>query len=141
MELATGLDFVRVHRQGTLVTIGRQGRPQISNILYAVDEAGTARISVTDDRQKIKNLRRDPRASLYVVGEDFWHWVVLEGTVELSAVVSRPEDPAADELVELYRAAAGREHPDWAEYRRALVAERRLVVRLRAERAYGLLAG
>lgn len=58
--------------------------------------------------------------------------------MELSDVIESPDDPAADELVELYRTVAG-EHPDWDEYRRALVDERRVVVRLRPDRAYGML--
>jgi PPOX class probable F420-dependent enzyme len=121
-----------------LATLKRDGRPQLSNIAYAVDDQGLVRVSVTDDRAKTANARRDPRASLYVTPEDFWSYVVLEGRAELSATAAAPGDATVDELVELYRALQG-EHPDWDDYRRAMVADRRLVLRLRPERAYGML--
>jgi PPOX class probable F420-dependent enzyme len=143
MELTTALDFVRAHRQGVLVTLRRDGRPQLSNIIYAVDGAAgdadaTIRISVTADRAKTKNLRRDPRASLYATADDFWAYAVVEGHAELSPVAADPADATVEELVALYRAMQG-EHPDWDEYRRAMVADGRLVVRLRPTRGYGML--
>lgn len=70
--------------------------------------------------------------------EDFWSYAVVEGDAELSAVALDPHDAAADELVETFRVAAGTEHPDWEEYRRAMVAERRQVLRLRATKVYGM---
>jgi hypothetical protein len=70
--------------------------------------------------------------------DDFWGYVVIEGDAELSDVATKPDDPGVDELVELYRSIAG-EHPDWDDYRKAMVADRRVVVRLRATHAYGML--
>lgn len=137
MELAEALAFASGRRHGALVTIGRSGRPQLSMIVYAMD-GPVARISVTADRVKTANLRRDPRASLYVVGDNPWAWVVLEGTAELSDVAASTHDPVTEELVELYRTVGG-QHPDWEEYRQAMVTDGRLVVRLRATRAYGIL--
>jgi PPOX class probable F420-dependent enzyme len=138
MELTEAIAFARDRRQGVLVTIRRDGRPQISNILYLMDDSGRASISTSDDRAKVKHLRRDPRASLYVLGDSFWAWAVLEGTVEVSPVAAQPDDEVVEELVAYYREAQG-EHPDWDEYRQAMVAERRVVVRLVPERAYGIL--
>lgn len=104
--------LVATTNQGVLVTVKRDGRPQLSNILYGYDApTRTVRISVTDYRAKTRNLRRDPRASLYVTSQDFWSYEVLEGTVTLSEVTTRPDDAAADELVQLYREGSG-EHPD-----------------------------
>ncbi|MDQ1466736.1 MAG: hypothetical protein QOH10_1151 [Actinomycetota bacterium] len=140
MELSQAMDFVRAHRQGVLVTIRRDGRPQISNIIYGTDDGGTIRISVTADRAKTKNLQRDARASLYVCAESFWTYAVVDGEAELSPVASDPGDATVDELVALYRSLSG-EHPDWDEYRAAMVSDRRLVVRLRPARAYGMLPG
>jgi PPOX class probable F420-dependent enzyme len=140
MELAKALDFVRAHRQGVLTTLRRDGRPQISNIIYVIDDGGTIRISVTADRAKTKNLERDPRASMYVCGDNFWAYAIVEGEAELAPVAAEPADATVEELVDLYRALSG-EHPDWDEYRRAMVADRRLVVRLRPTRAYGMLPG
>ena len=100
----------------------------------------TARISVTDSRAKTVNLRRDPRGSLHVTSEDFWSYVVLDGTVGLSAVAGRPDDPVVEELVEMYRLAQG-EHPDWDEFRHAMVDQGRLVATLSATHAYGQVQG
>ncbi len=136
MELAEGLDFARRRHQGVLVTRRADGRPQLSNIVYDLD-GDVARISVTDDRAKTRNLRRDPAASLYVPGDSFWSYVVLDGKAELSAVASAPDDSTVEELVALYRAVRGEEHPDWTEFRSVMVSERRLVVRFRPAHAYG----
>lgn len=120
-----------------LVTLKRDGRPQLSNVGYAHDAAtDLIRISITDTRAKTRNLRRDPRASLYLTSPDLGRYRVLEGTVELSPVTRAPDDATAEELVDLYRTIAG-EHPDWAEYRAAMIAEQRLVATFTTERSYG----
>ncbi|WP_026414606.1 PPOX class F420-dependent oxidoreductase [Actinomadura oligospora] len=122
---------------GALVTIKRDGRPQLSNILFHYDpDRDLVRISVTDDRAKTRNLRRDPRASLHVSSEDGWSWTVAEGTAELTDVAADAHDATVEELVDLYRSLRG-EHPDWNEYRRVMVEERRLVIRLPVEHVYG----
>jgi PPOX class probable F420-dependent enzyme len=137
MDLTQALTFAKDRRQGTLVTIRSNGRPQISNILFVPGDGDTLKISVTDDRAKTRNLRRDPRASLYVLGDSFWQWVVIDAAAELSPVAADPHDATADALVEYYRLGSG-EHSDWEEYRAAMVSDRRLVITLRPERAYGL---
>ena len=137
MELSDALAFTADHRHGVLTTQKRDGRPQLSNVTYLVTD-GVIKVSITADRAKYANLSRDPRASLHVTRDDFYAYAVLEGDVELSPVAADPNDATVDELVELYRALAG-EHDDWDDYRRAMVADRRLVVRLRATRAYGML--
>jgi PPOX class probable F420-dependent enzyme len=130
-------EFLAGQRQGVLVTLRKDGRPQLSNVNYAwYQDEQTIKVSVTDDRAKTRNLRRDPRASFHVTSGDFWSYVVVDGYAELSAVAAEPHDAAVEELVELYQAVRG-EHPDWDDYRAAMVRDRRLVVRLRAERAYG----
>jgi PPOX class probable F420-dependent enzyme len=137
------LAFVADHNRGVLTTIKRDGRPQLSNVGYAwdsTDGTGLIRVSVTDDRAKTRNLRRDPRLSLHVTSADFWTWVVVEGTAELTPVAADPHDATVEELIAYYRGTAG-EHPDWDDYRRAMVADRRLVVRFRPEHAYGQVSG
>ncbi len=122
---------------GVLVTLKKDGRPQLSNVNHAWDPTTRLiRISITDDRAKARNLRRDPRASYHVTSADRWRWTVADGTAELSAVAADPHDDAVEELIDLYRAVRG-EHPDWDDYRAAMVRDRRLVVRLRVEHAYG----
>jgi PPOX class probable F420-dependent enzyme len=138
MELADALEFVKERRQGVLTTIRSNGRPQLSNIVYVTDPDGGIRISVTDSRAKAKNLARDPRASLYVLGDTFWSYVVIEGTTTLTPVAKDPNDATVEDLVSLYRAING-EHPDWDEYRATMVADGRLVVQFTPERAYGII--
>ena len=136
MELAHALAFAAERRNGVLVTLKRDGRPQLSNISYHLAN-GVVRISITADRAKYANLRRDQRASLYVGRDDFWAYVVLEGDAELTPPAAEPHDATAEALVDLYRTIAG-EHPDWDDYRRAMVADRRVVVTLRPSHAYGM---
>lgn len=137
MELSSALDIAASSHNGVLVTLKRDGRPQLSNITFVVGRDGIIRISVTDGRAKTSNIKRDPRVSLYVSRPDFWAYMVIEGDAELSATAAAPDDATVDELVDVYRSAKG-EHPDWEEYRRAMVADRRLVVRLVPHRAYGM---
>ncbi len=129
-------DLLATHKRGVLVTLKRDGRPQLSNVAYAFDD-GVIRISVTEDRAKTKNLRRDPRASFHVAREDFYAYAVAEGDAELTPVAADPHDATVDELVEVYRAVAG-EHDDWDDFRAAMVRDRRLVVRLPVDRVYGM---
>jgi PPOX class probable F420-dependent enzyme len=138
VDLDTALGFARPRHQGVLVTVRRDGRPQLSNIVYRVGGDDLIRISVTADRAKTKNLARDGRASLYVGRDDFWAYVVIDGTAELTSVAARPDDATVDELVDLYRSLQG-EHSNWDEYRATMVADKRLVARIRPERAYGMV--
>ena len=122
---------------GVLTTLTSAGRPQMSPVNYACDVgSATFRVSVTASRAKVKNLRRDPRASILVYGESQWQYAVGEGTARLGDVATSPDDAATDALVDLYRTLAG-EHPDWDDYRRAMVADQRLVLTITLERSYG----
>jgi PPOX class probable F420-dependent enzyme len=122
---------------GVLATIKRDGRPQLSNVNFHYDpDRSLIRVSVTADRAKTRNLARDPRAGLHVTTPDGWAWVVAEGDVDLSPVAADRHDAVVEELIDLYRAIQG-EHPDWDDYRRAMVEDRRQVVRLHVTRLYG----
>lgn len=135
------LAFVASHAWGVLATIKRDGRPQVSNVGYAYDdEQQLFRISVTDSRAKTRNLRHDPRVTLHVASKDFWTWVAVEGTADLTPVAADPHDETVEELIAYYRGING-EHENWDEYRAAMVADRRLVVRFRPEHTYGQLPG
>ena len=126
---------------GALTSIKRDGQPQLSMVTYAINPQATLiRISTTDGRAKVANLRRDPRSSLFVTSASGWSYAVAQGTVEISPTAAAPDDQTVEDLVQLYRDANG-EHPDWDDYRRAMVADRRLIVRLRVERVYGVAQG
>lgn len=121
-----------------LVTLKRDGRPQISNVSYTYDaDQGLVRISLTDTRAKTRNLRRDPRASLYLTTPELNAYQVVDGTVTLTPVATTPDDATVEELIDVYRHIGG-EHPNWDEYRAAMIADQRLVARFAVERSYGL---
>ncbi|RVW00812.1 PPOX class F420-dependent oxidoreductase [Rhodococcus xishaensis] len=133
------LDLVASQNKAILVTVKRDGRPQLSNVMYAWDpDTRTARVSVTADRAKTRNASRDPRVSLHVSAPDFWSYAVVEGDAELSPVAADPLDSTVGELVEVYRSATGGEHEDWDQFRRAMVDEQRLVLRINTGRIYGM---
>jgi PPOX class probable F420-dependent enzyme len=140
MDLDAALAYARARSKGVLATLKRDGRPQLSNIVYGLGDDGVLRVSVTESRAKTANLRRDPRASLHVTSEDFWSWVVLEGQVELTPLTHEPGDEVGQELAGLYRQVQG-EHPDWDDFFRAMIDQGRLVLRLRPQGAYGQLGG
>jgi PPOX class probable F420-dependent enzyme len=138
MDLVDALQFLAPRRNGVLATERRDGRPQLSNITYHLGGDGLVRISITATRAKYHNLVRDPRASLHVAADDFWSYVVVDGDVELAPVAADPNDATVDELVAYYRELAG-EHPNWDEYRLAMVNDRRTMVRLTPTHVYGML--
>ena len=137
MEIDAALEYVQARQKGVLLTLKADGRPQASNVMYAVDDEGVIRISVTDSRAKTRNARRDPRVAVHVTSDDFWSYVVIEGEADLTPVAAAPDDDTVDQLVELYRAMQG-EHADWDDYRRAMVTDGRLVLRVRPTHAYGM---
>ena len=139
MDLTEALAFIGNRSQGVLATIRANGRPQLSNIMYVPGDRDSLHISITDSRAKTRNLRRDPRASLYVLGDNFYQYVVLEAVAELTPVAADPHDATVDLLVDYYRKGSG-EHPDWEEFRAAMVSDQRLILRLVPERAYGMVA-
>jgi PPOX class probable F420-dependent enzyme len=139
VDLATAVSFATEHRRSVLVTLRRDGRPQSSNVVHVVDD-GALVVSVTDDRAKTRNARRDPRVSLHVSAPDFWSYVVIDGTADLLPPAQHRDDATVEALVRYYRKAAG-EHPDWDEYREVMVRERRLLLAVRPQRAYGMLPG
>jgi len=127
VQLAEAIDWAAGRQVGALITIRKDGRPQSSDITYAL-EGDTFIISITDDRAKTHNMRRDPRVVLHLSDPASWTYLSFDGTVELLPTTTNPGDATSDALVAYYRAAAG-EHPDWDEYRRAMVDQKRLVAR------------
>jgi PPOX class probable F420-dependent enzyme len=123
------LEFVRPRHKGTLVTTRRDGRPQMSPVACGVDGEGRIVVSTYPERAKVANLRRDPRCSILVHSDD-WDgpYVQVDGTAE---VLDLPD--AVEPLVEYYRSIAG-EHPDWDEYREAMTAQGKSLVRITIDR-------
>lgn len=139
MDLTSALRFASGTSRSILITLKRDGRPQSSNVTHAVAD-GRLLISVTADRAKTRNAARDPRVSLHVLGPDFWSWVAFEGAAALTPPAADPGDETVDALVGYYREASG-EHPDWAEYRQAMVEDRRVLMTIAPTHVYGMLPG
>ncbi|MDA3625176.1 PPOX class F420-dependent oxidoreductase [Saccharopolyspora sp. WRP15-2] len=121
---------------GTLATVKRSGHPHLTTMAYSWDpEARIARFSTTADRVKVGHLRRDPRVALHVRGGDVWSFAVAEGDAEVSEPTTAPGDAVGRELLEMIPAAAKPEDED--AFLEQLVAERRVVIRLKVDRLYG----
>jgi PPOX class probable F420-dependent enzyme len=130
VDAGRAADFLRAHHRAVLATSRSDGMPQLSPVACAVDDAGRVLVSTRETAIKTKNLRLRPRASLCVFTDAFFgEWVQAEGDVE---VISLPD--AMDLLVEYYRRVSG-EHPDWDDYREAMIRDRRVIVRITITRA------
>jgi PPOX class probable F420-dependent enzyme len=130
VDVDAALRFISENHRAVLATRRRDGSLQMSPVAAAVDDAGRVVVSSRETAVKAKNLRRDARVSLCVMNDGFYGpWVQVDGTAE---VVSLPD--ALEGLVAYYRQVSG-EHPDWDEYRAAMQREKRVLLRIRVERA------
>jgi PPOX class probable F420-dependent enzyme len=121
--------WLRGRTRAVLITVRSDGSPQSSNVLAAFDGT-TFRVSVTADRAKTRNLARDPRAVVHVVGDDFWAYASVSCRATLGAVTTTPGDEAGRALLETYEAITGERHGDPDEFFAAMVDEHRLVLTL-----------
>ncbi|GAA2611817.1 TIGR03618 family F420-dependent PPOX class oxidoreductase [Streptomyces roseoviolaceus] len=129
-------DLLGKQQFGTLASVKRDGRPHLTTMVYSWDpEARIVRFSTTAERVKVKHLRRDPRAALHVQGGDVWSFAVAEGEAEVSEVTTVPGDAVGRELLGMIPQAAKPEDED--AFLEELVAEHRVVVRLKVDRLYG----
>ncbi len=130
MDTGRAAGFLRAHHRAVLATSRSDGRPQLSPITCTVDDEGRVLISTRETAVKTKNLRQRPQASLCVFTDGFFgEWIQAEGDAE---IISLPD--AMDLLVEYYRRISG-EHPDWDDYRAAMVRDQRVIVRVTITRA------
>lgn len=136
MDISEALDFLRQHHRGVLATSRADSRPQLSPVLGTVDDRGRLVISSRETAVKVRNLRRRPHASYCGITDAFFgRWVQVEGPAE---IVPLPD--AMEPLVAYYRSISG-EHPDWADYRAAMVRDRRVVIAITPERVGPRQAG
>lgn len=121
--------WLTTRHQAVLITVRSDGSPQSSNVGIAVD--GTDfRVSVTATRAKTRNLLRDPRATVHVLGQDFWAYASVSCTADVGAVSTQAGDQAGNDLLALYNAISDVPHPDPGEFLQAMVDERRLMLTL-----------
>ncbi|MBB5828399.1 PPOX class F420-dependent oxidoreductase [Micromonospora carbonacea] len=125
VDRAALLDFIRPRHRVLLMTTRSDGRPQSSPVACGVDPEGRLVISTYPERAKARNIRRDARVSACVLSDD-WDgpWVQVDGTAE---VLDLPE--ALEPLVAYFRSISG-EHPDWDEYRAAMVRQGKSLIRV-----------
>ena len=129
MDADAARSFIETNHRGVLITKRRDGGVQSSPITVGVDDEGRAIISSRETAYKVKNLERDPHATICVFTDDFFGpWVQIEGSAE---IVHLPE--AMEFLVEYYRRISG-EHPDWDEYRSVMARDKRVIIRLAIEK-------
>ncbi len=122
-------EFIHPRHHGVLLTTRRDGRPQASLVTMGLDTQGRIVVSSYPERAKVHNVGRNPEASMVVMSDDFGgEWVQVDGTAE---VVDLPE--AVEGLVEYFRVISG-EHPDWDEYRQAMVDQGKCLIRLTIQR-------
>jgi len=125
MDIPQALDFLRANHRAVLATTRGDGSPQLSPVAVSVDDDGLLVVSTRETAVKTRNLRRDPRAWVCAFSDRFFGpWVQVAGTAE---IVSLPD--AMEGLVSYYRSISG-EHPDWDDYRRAMRAEQRVLLRI-----------
>ena len=119
------LDFIRPRHHAIVITARADGRPQASPVTCGVDEQGRIVVSTYPERAKTRNARRNPQASVLILSDDFGGaWVQVDGDIE---VIDMPE--AAEALVDYYRSIAG-EHPDWDDYREAMIRQGKSLLRI-----------
>ena len=133
MDLGSALDFLTANHRAVLATVRSDGRPQLSPVNCGVID-GAVVISSRAPLAKVANIRRRPEASVLVTTDRFFgSWVQLEGPAE---IVDQSVPGTLDLLDDVYRAIKG-EHPDWADYRAAMIRDERVVIRISPRRASG----
>jgi PPOX class probable F420-dependent enzyme len=130
MEIAEAQKFLADHHRGVLVARKRDGWPQITLVTPVLDPEGRVILHSRADAFKVKNIRRNPKVSLLVMGEDFSgsKYVQVHGTAE---IIPQPE--AMDLLIYWHRQARG-EHPNWQEYCEKMKTEDQVAIRIRIEK-------
>lgn len=139
MELtAQQTDFLSNNHNAVFSTFRRNGAAQLS-IVTAGPYDGAVAFTTTANRVKHRNLTRDPRCSLLVSHDDWRPFLVLEGNAEVLSQDNTDAEALRVAFRDVFRAAAGKEHPDWDEYDRVMVEDKRVIVVLRPEHVYGTL--
>jgi PPOX class probable F420-dependent enzyme len=122
-------DFIRPRHQGILLTTRRDASPQASLVTMGLDTEGRIVVSSYPERAKVYNIRRNSQTSMVVMSDDFGgEWVQVDGNAE---VIDLPD--AVESLVEYFRVISG-EHSDWEEYRQAMVAQGKCLIRITIQR-------
>ena len=140
MTYQDALPFLQANHNAVVTSTRRSGATQMSIVTCGVYGGGVA-FTTTEGRAKLANLQRDPRCTILVARPDWSRYVVLEGTAQVRSQGNADPELLRATLRDVYRAASGEDHPDWEEYDRAMVSDRRAAVIVIPERVYGSGAG
>jgi PPOX class probable F420-dependent enzyme len=136
MHIDEALAFFADNHRAVLVTRRRDGRPQLSPVVQAVGDDGRILISTRTGAAKVLNIKRDPRVSICALNDNFFgKWAQVDGTASIIAL------PEAMAVLRWVYSRIGGEHPDWDEFERDMVAQRRVIVAISAESAGPDFAG
>ena len=138
IDLATGLDYAASVRAGALITLRRDGRPQSSDVHHGVLD-GTIVFSVLPRRAKVFNVERDPRVAYHISNHEDGSYLSFDGTAQVSPIATDLDSPSMDTLINSFRAVAKKEHPDWDEFRQAMIDEQRRVITVTPTKVVGLI--
>ncbi len=130
------LKFMTENHNAVLSTYRRDGATQMSIVTTGPSKDGVA-FSTTENRAKLRNLERNPRCSLLVAQDNWWGYVVLEGVAEIISLKTTGAHDLRDAMRDVYRAAAGKEHPNWDEYDEVMRQENRVGVVVIPNKTYG----
>jgi PPOX class probable F420-dependent enzyme len=130
------VEFANTTHRGVLSTFRRDGSVQMSIVSCGPFRDGIA-FTVTEERVKLKNLRRDPRCTLLVSKESWWGFVVLQGRAQIMSADNTDPEEFRMALRDAYRAASGSEHSNWDEYDQAMRDDRRSIIVVVPDHIYG----
>ena len=136
MDLEKAISWSSNTHHGVLITLRKDGRPQSSDIAYAVI-GGKFCISATETRAKTKNLLRDNRAVMHITSPETWSYISFDGVAEITQTAQQLEDPVCKELATVFTAVQKKEHPNWNEFNQAMINDKRLVIRFVPNSAVG----
>ena len=136
MDLNDAVNWAMDTHHGVLITIRKDGRPQSSDIAYAIIK-GKFCISATIKRAKTINLLKDKRAVLHITSPDTWSYVSYDGSAEITETAEMPDDNVCQELANVYTTIQKKDHPDWDEFNQAMINDKRLVIRFVPTSAVG----
>ena len=138
IELDVALEYAGGVQAGTLITLRRDGRPQSSDVHHGVLD-GTITFSVLPTRAKVFNVERDARVVYHISNSTDGSYLSFDGTAEVSPIATSIDDPVMDTLINSYRCVAQKEHPDWDEFREAMVSQKRRVITVKPDGVVGLI--
>lgn len=131
------LPFLEQNHRAALTTFRKNGAAQMSIVLCGAYNGGVA-FGTPQRRAKLTNLLRDPRCTILVSKEDWWGYVVIEGTADILWSDRTDPEELLFALREVYRVSASQDHPDWDEYDQAMAEDNRAAIIVRPQHIYGV---